>query len=202
MTILRTIVGLGLAFGLSACAANDGVSRNQPFQTPGFGSEAATVSLDNLSISNFSFAMPDGLRISEANSYYPIADIVWRGDPMGDRRQQVTDIFGTAMSRASAGLRGDRPVDVVVELDRFHSVTDRTRWTIGGTHSIKFYITVRDARTGDLLIDRQFVSSDLAAFGGEAAYRAEARGETQKVRVTAHLAQVLARVVRGLPIDA
>lgn len=35
------------------------------------------------------FAASSDLSVSESNSYYPNADVVWRGDPIGDRIQQI-----------------------------------------------------------------------------------------------------------------
>lgn len=204
MTILKTVTALGLVAGLSACGATQGVSRNQPLDVPGMAGGTVDVAsaLRDINVNSFRMVVPESLSVSESNGYYPIADIVWRGDPLGNRQQQISDIFTTAFEGGAAQLSGARPVDVQVVLARFHSVTDRTRWTVGGTHSIRFYLTVRDAATGAIMIDRQYIEADLPAFGGGDAFRAEQRGETQKVRVTAHLTNVLRDVIRGLPVNA
>ncbi|NOX39651.1 MAG: hypothetical protein GXP05_03795 [Alphaproteobacteria bacterium] len=43
----------------------------------------------------------DSLSVSEANRLIPNADIVWRGDPYGDRRVQIEDIIDLAASQAA-----------------------------------------------------------------------------------------------------
>ena len=47
--------------------------------------------------------MPRSLKVSEANTFKPRADIVWRGEALGDRYQQVEAIFADAMTAASRG---------------------------------------------------------------------------------------------------
>jgi hypothetical protein len=143
------------------------------------------------------FAVPADLKVSEANSYYPIADIVWRGDPLGNRAQQISDIFQTSIQSAGEGLTGSTPVTVDVQLVRFHSLTERTRYSVGGVHSIKFDLTVRHAETGEVLEPTRRINGDLAALGGYAALAAENDGQTQKVRITAHLSSLFYRELSG-----
>ena len=50
---------------------------------------------------------------------------------------------------------------------------------------------IRDLSTGLALGEPRLVKADLDAFGGQQALRAEARGQTQKVRITNHLAEVI-----------
>jgi len=80
-------------------------------------------------------------------------------------------------------------IDIVVE--RFHSLTEKARYTVGGVHSIRFRMIVRDATTGKALSEPRVVRADLDAFGGQQALNAQARGLTQKVRITNHLAEVI-----------
>jgi hypothetical protein len=134
--------------------------------------------------------VPRSLVVSEENIYYPDADIVWRGEPPGDRHAQVQAIFEAGMGRGAATLDGDRDVRVAVEVRRFHSLTERARDRVGGVHSIRFVLTVTDARTGAVIEGPRLVSADLPAFGGSRAREAEAAGQTQTVRVTDHLARV------------
>ncbi len=146
--------------------------------------------------------VPEGLSVSEANSYYPIADIVWRGDPRGDRKSQVADILRTAFEAGTAGLAGDTPVVATLTLRRFHSLTERTRYTVGGVHSIRFDLEVTHARTGAVLEPSRWIVADLEGLGGEAALRADERGEGQKVRITRHLTDLALRELGPLPGDA
>jgi hypothetical protein len=145
--------------------------------------------------------VPRTLKVSEANMFYPIADIVWRGDAYGDRHEQVEAIFNEGLTKGAQMTSGARDVVVDVEVIRFHSLTERTRYTVGGTHSITFAMTVHDAKSGSVLQARRIIKSDLKGFGGNAAVIAERMGQTQKVRITDHLAKVLnqelARPVAG-----
>lgn len=137
--------------------------------------------------------VPRTLEVSEENAYYPGADIVWRGDPPGDRYEQVEAIFEAGMGRGAQFVDGDRDVQVSIEVRRFHSITEKARYTIGGVHSIRFILTVFDARTGQVIEGPRWVSADLDAFGRGRALQADREGQTQKVRVTAHLARVIQR---------
>jgi len=72
--------------------------------------------------------VPRSLTVSEANTYAPDADIVWRGDPPGDRYKQVDAILTEAIRRGSAGLRGKRPVRIVATVKQFHALTEKARY--------------------------------------------------------------------------
>lgn len=169
------------AFALTACAT----------PSPFGGSQAATQVQRSYSIASFTFAASPDLTVSEAESFYPFADVVWRGDPPGDRVAQIGAMFQTAAARNEGVLQGDIPVAVRVQLVRFHGVTDRTRYTVGGVYNIVFDLTVIDARTGAILEPTRRVSSDLDAPGGTRAPQLERDGLTQKVRVTSHLTSLL-----------
>ena len=139
-------------------------------------------------------AFPTDIRVSEENSLAPEADILWRGDPPGDRRQQVMKIFQNAVTRAARPMQGSRPVKISIQVLRFHGVTERTRQsTVAniGVHSITFRAQVIDARTGMALTPVDTIRADLPALTGDEAVLAESRGQTQKVRVTNHLTAVL-----------
>ncbi|MEC7669882.1 MAG: DUF6778 family protein, partial [Pseudomonadota bacterium] len=91
---------------------------------------------------------------------------------------------------SSSKLTGDVPVAVEVTVKRFHSLTEKTRYTVGGVHSITFDLTIRHAVTGQTLLNNKTVKADLKGFGGVRAIEAESRGHTQKYRITQHLARV------------
>lgn len=203
MKIVRTIALMALGLSLSACAAVDTVTRNAPFepvtQIPAdrvsvpaptgelpVARSAAPVRIENVIVN-----VPRSLKVSEANRYLPAGDIVWRGDPIGDRHAQVKAIFETAMVRGAQNIEGDRPVDLLISVKRFHALTEKARYTTGGIHNIEFSMALADPVTGDILKPWKDVRADLEAFGGQQAILAEARGETQKVRITAFLAEVL-----------
>jgi hypothetical protein len=55
-------------------------------------------------------------------------------------------------------------------------------------------VTVRDAETGMQLLDTFPISASLKAYGGQKAIDAEMRGETQKVRISRHITEVMKQV--------
>ena len=98
--------------------------------------------------------VPRTLKVSEANTFKPRADIVWHGDPAGDRYQQVGDIMTAAATRATTGMTQGRAVMVEIALTKFHGVTEKTRYTIGGMHEMRFDLTVNEF-TRDLVLGRE-----------------------------------------------
>ena len=189
-----TIVALGL--GVAGCASIDTVSRNIPLETSTFDIEAQ-VAPRSYAIEAMTFSTIDELFVSEANSYYPQADVVWRGDPIGDRVAQVEAMFQTAATRNKERLEGDTLVVVDIQLVRFHGVTERTRFSIGGVYNIVFNMRVRNAETGEVIEDSRRILADLSAPGGIAALMQEQRGQTEKVRVTDFLTQVFSDELTG-----
>ena len=135
--------------------------------------------------------VPRSLKVSEANRYLPYGDIVWREDPVGDRYVQVQTIVKTAMDRGVAGLDGPVPVILDIQITKFHALTEKARYTTGGRHGITFEMTVKHAETGALLLPVRSIRADLNAYGGQQALIAMAHGQTQKVRITQHLAGVV-----------
>ena len=188
MKTLKLIVMLVLGAMVSACAAVDTATRNARFepQQPEF-----VQTLPTMRVTEINVLVPQTLKVSERNSYYPGGDIVWRGDAIGNRHQQVKAIFDTALSQGTAQMDGIVPVRLDIRVDRFHALTEKARYTIGGVHSITFVLQIRDLSTGLALGEPRLVKADLDAFGGQQALRAEARGQTQKVRITNHLAEVI-----------
>ncbi|MDO7730287.1 MAG: hypothetical protein MUQ13_13455, partial [Loktanella sp.] len=135
--------------------------------------------------------------VSESNSYYPNADVVWRGDSIGDRVSQIGAIFATAGERNKSVLNGEVPVIVDFQLVRFHGVTERTRFSVGGVYNIEFMMSVRNAVTGELIEAPRRVNTNLSAPGGIAALMLEQKGQTEKVRVTDFLTQVIRDELSG-----
>lgn len=185
--VLRAVIGLVFAALLSGCAnwAQEGAGTAS--QTAG-GEPLGPPPSYNVRTVNID--VPRTLVVSEANSYFPRGDIVWRGDPPGDRYDQVASIFEEGFARGTADVRGDVPVVVDVEVVRFHSLSEKTRYSFGGVHSIRFEMAIRDASTGELVEPVRRVQADLEGYGGERAIAADAAGQTQKVRITDHLAEV------------
>ncbi|WP_298917958.1 DUF6778 family protein [uncultured Roseobacter sp.] len=196
----KLIAVLTLSIFAAGCSTTDIASRNAPFSNPAL---EGAVGQKNLLETTFEAAVPiydvtdvvvnvpENLIVSEANSYYPSGDIVWRGDPAGNRHEQVRAIFETAMARGTAGMTEGTPVILDIEVKRFHALTEKTRYTIGGIHAITFKMSVRSAETGLMLSEPRVIKANLKGFGGERAIAAERQGQTQKVRITDHLAGVI-----------
>ena len=197
MTIGRIAAVLGIMLGATACSDAGMATRNAPLPTLGLGVDGPQVVNRDYKVARMQFHAPADLKVSEGNGYYPFADVVWRGDPVGDRIAQIGAIFQTAIDRGAADLDGATPVVVDIALKRFHGVTERTRFSVGGVYNMVFYMTVLDARTGAVIEPSREVVANLSAPGGNAALVAEMHGQTEKVRVTDYLTQVLHDELRG-----
>ena len=189
--LFRSFLALGAALGLSACASVDTASRNAPIDAPLSGIEAAAPLSSPVKVVAVTVNVPETLKVSEANRYYPSGDIVWREDPIGDRHAQVAAIVQGAMEQGVAGFEGSQEVFLEVSVSRFHALTEKARYTVGGVHAIQFTYRLVDATSGAPLTEPKFVKADFDALGGNAAVAAEARGVTQKYRITHHLAKVI-----------
>lgn len=218
MKTARIFLMLGLGLAVSACTAVDVTTRNAPFeQIPdtdvavpaGYVPQdeasskataksgvsdpvvALTPGVSPVRVNSVRVLVPRSLEVSEANRYLPKGDIVWREDPIGDRHAQVQKIVQDAMNKGVKPLNGPVRVNLDVQVARFHALTEKARYTTGGVHSITFHLAIRDPKTGELLMPARTVRADLDAFGGQQAINAVAKGQTQKVRITNHLAEVI-----------
>lgn len=190
MTFRSVLVGT-LFLGLAACSGTEPATRGVSADPSALSAAGTVLAAPDYDVTAISVIVPRTLTVSEANVYYPIADIVWHGDPLGDRYDQVTAVFQEAFARGTADLNGSRKVEVIAEITRFHALTPKTRYTIGGTHSLHFMLTVRDAVTGAVLDGPRPVVADIKAAGGQLAIAEEAAGITQKVVIEERLAQVI-----------
>ncbi|MGX9354226.1 DUF6778 family protein [Roseobacteraceae bacterium S113] len=199
MKIAKSLAMICALVGLSACGAPDTAMRNAPFTPPHAttlqGADLSPVVRPSVNIIGTDVLVPRTLRVSEANRYYPGGDIVWREDPIGDRYVQVKGIIEQSIDMAKPQIRGLRDAILHVEVKRFHAVTEKARYTVGGVHNIEFVWTLADAQTGIALTEPKFVRANLDALGGNAAVAAEHRGITQRYRITHHLAGVFAQEI-------
>ncbi|MEM7295387.1 MAG: DUF6778 family protein [Pseudomonadota bacterium] len=147
-------------------------------------------------IASAHIVVPSHRTVSEANTYYPFADIVWRGDPVGNRREQVRDIFKAAVLANTMEDSGRSPVHANIEVARFHSLTEKARYTTGGDHHMVFFLSLRDVETGEAIADRKEMRTNLDAYGGGRAIAADAAGQTMKVRIIDFLTKVIAQELR------
>lgn len=197
MKRIKNVFLAAFVLGLAACSqpvtTDPAVSRSEPMGTQLLSANSQS----GYNVADVRISVPKALVVSEANSYYPNADIVWRGEGFGDRHQQIKAIFEASMTRGVQDMKGAQEIYVDVEVKRFHSLTQRARYTTGGTHSIKFVMTLRDTKTGAILRAPKLIKADLKAFGGNKATASERRGQTQKVRIMAHLAGLIEREVNA-----
>ena len=185
-TLMKLAAGLCIALSLGACAAPQSASRAAMPDDTMLG-----ILVPDYRIDSFTVSVPRSLEVNERNTYYPRGDIVWRGDPLGDRHAQVKAMFDAAFLQAAPMVQGSKPVRVDVQVTRFHALSEKARYTVGGVHDISFLIRVIDAKTGQQLGRTKEVHADLEGLAGQAAIAADGRGRTQKVRLIAHLTQVL-----------
>jgi hypothetical protein len=201
MKRIKLVLLLVLGGLVSACANPNIASRNAPFEaTPmalvspndqAVGPRIEQAPLTDVRVESITVHVPRSLKVSEANRYLPKGDIVWRGDPIGDRYEQVQAVFETALARGTASMDGALPIALDITVSRFHALTEKARYSTGGIHNINFTLTLRDPVTGLMLAEPRQIRADLVGLGGRAALSAEAMGQTQKVRITDHLAEVI-----------
>lgn len=199
MKLIKTIAALAVAAGLSACATvptTETATRNAP-EEAGLVSANLTAQSRNWRLADVRVLVPAELKVSEANRYYPVGDIVWRGDPFGDRRSQVAKILDDGLTAGLTHLKGDREVYFDIQLKRFHSLSEKARAVTGGNHNIVYTLIVVDAQTGLALHGPIEMKVDLQAYGGDKAYAAERQGLTQKVRIQNHLASLMRKNFNG-----
>ncbi len=157
------------------------------------GNDLVAANAQSFKVVDVKVAVPENLIVSEANLYLPQADIVWREDPLGDRKAQVSKIIETALRAGTAQIQGEREVIMSVRLKMFHALTEKARNSVGGKHNVQFDYVLLDANTGQPVSEVKSVNASLNAYGGRRAYEAMHRGETQKVRITRHVANVIYR---------
>ena len=187
MKHIRMIAALMLGLAVSACGTVETATRNAPLDTPEMAPSPVSYNVEAVRVS-----VPKSLKVSEANRYYPGGDIVWREDPVGDRHAQVKAIVEAGLSEGISDMEpGAVPVVMDVEVTRFHALTEKARYTIGGVHAIQFKMQLRNPETGQAYGEPHLVKADFKALGGAKAIEAERNGITQKHRITEHLAKVI-----------
>lgn len=176
---------LAAALAVAGCASTTAVSRNAPFEAA-LPTEATA--MQDWSIEAVDVVVPRSLSVSEANTLKPRADLVWRGDPHGDRYQQVETLMQDALAAVLKPREGAAtPVIVTLTVTRFHAITQRARYTVGGAHEIEFQLALHHAKTGIPLADPRPVALTFRASGGRQAIEEEAQGRTQSVVVSERL---------------
>lgn len=199
--IMKFIAGMALALSVTACATPQKVSRNAVYEAPATAvqAEAIQAEKETYQVTQLNLTIPEELTVSEANVYKPRADIVWREDPLGDRKQQIQKIMSEALTSGVSKVTTGRQVTMDVRLNQFHALSQKTRYTVGGRHEINFDYILRDATTGLAIADAKNIDTSFKAFGGSRAIEAMSRGETQKVRITRHIENLIYSEMTGMP---
>lgn len=186
MKHVRMVALVVLGMAVSGCAGVEAPSRNAPFEAP----SAAAVA-PSMKMVDFSVRVPAKLKVSEANSYYPTGDIVWRGEPLGDRHAQVKRIFDESLTQVKQASGGKVPVLVDIEVTRFHALTEKTRYTVGGRHEIHFVMHFLNPETRQPVAEPRKIDATFKGFGGARAIAAERNGVTQRKRITDQIIAVV-----------
>lgn len=184
---------------LSACGTAAPVSRGQGVDGLTLATSGARTLPPIYTVEAVDITVPHSLKVSEANSYLPLADIVWRGEPPGNRYAQVASILSDGLRAGTIDMKQGPRVTVEVILTRFHALTEKARYTVGGNHAIHFEMTVRDAATGAVLDGPRLVVADVKASGGARALAEEQMGRTQRVVIVERLSQIIQRELTTPP---
>lgn len=188
MSLTRRAALLGLStLVLTACVGGGGSFKTEYDRLPADVTSAWRLAEVRVNV-------PKSLKVSEAKSLLPTADIVWREDPLGDRHAQVDTIMTAAITRGAQGLRGSRGVIIDVTVTRFHALTFEAelREKNWGVHNIDFTAQVLDAATGAVLVPATAIRAETPAFAGAQMKAARAKGQTQKSMITNHVAKTVA----------
>lgn len=195
MKWLKSIAVSVFCASLAACGSVETTSRGIPLDAPlmgaGKASPAALGLPASLRVSAIHVTAPNHLSVSEANSYFPRADIVWRGDAYGDRHAQISEVVKSGLRMGIGHLNGAAPVVLNVEITRFHALTEKSQFSIGGTHDVQFILTVTHAQTGAVLLAPHALKMKIKAPGGDEALAMENAGRGQKVLITEGVAQMI-----------
>lgn len=173
------------AFGVLASCS----SRNTSFTNKVNIAESS-----NWHVHEVQVTVPDNLTTTEVNILRPDVDVIWFGDPQGDRLAQVGVILSDAIEVAAQSLIPEnfhRPVVIEATMIQFHSLTPRARALVGGIHKVKFTIQVVDQKSGEILAGPTVIQADEFAYGSWKAVRADAEGQTMKVRISNRITAVV-----------
>lgn len=190
----RLVFAVAILTGLAGCGGLNVLDMVPAFDSTSKSDELAAEQADAIdkAVSGFEIVVPDTLKVSEADSLFPRADIVWRGDLPGERHEQIAAIFADAAAtvvgpstKASSGLF------MKVDVTRFHGLTEKARFSfVGGNYSLRFDVTLRDAATGAIVAGPRKVKADTKGSSGIRALSDDLKGRTEKAVVTERLVQV------------
>jgi hypothetical protein len=184
MSFFRLMVSMVLCMAVASCGILD-------FTYVRYADPVTKTAVARGGTQSVTVTVPNNLRVSEADVYYPIADVVWRGEPLGNRYEQVAGIFQDAAKLALKGLPADEPIKAEIVVIRFHALTEKTRYAMGGVYSILFRLTLKDPETGEVIYGPHTINGEMPATGGIRALAQEMQGQTQRDEIVKGLAATI-----------
>jgi hypothetical protein len=183
---LSLTVLLGLSV-LSGCSSQHEVSYSQM---------APVAARSDWRLTKVDVRVPDALTTTEKNSYMPNADVVWHGDPVGDRKAQVAAVVKDGVELGLMPLKGRKSVVATATVSRFHALTPKAFYKAPrntGVHSVNFDLVISDARSGAVLSGPVAFSVDMpASMSGDLAGKPDqAPGPVWKKEIRDHIAYTL-----------
>ena len=137
----------------------------RPFATT-YATPAPAAARSDWRVTDVRIVTPVGITTTEENSFMPAADLVWHGDPPGNRIEQAAAIVKQGVERGLADLKGRQDVIATATLRRFHSETPKAYFELPagvGVHTVAFDLTITDRKTGTVLAGPQRIKADLPA---------------------------------------
>lgn len=194
--VLTVVLGLGGCDALKS-SRSDGLLLSEVKMDGRQPIVASVAAESRYSVTSIEVTVPQTLVVSEANQFYPKADVVWRGDPPGDRLAQVKSILDEGLAVGASTLIQGPSVVVSVQLERFHALTEKARYSVGGVHDVVFLLTVKDTETGVVLEGPRRVEIAIRAAGNDVAIAEDEAGRTQRVVIVEGVAEALRRELSG-----
>ena len=112
------------------------------------------------------------------------SNFVWEGMGEGNRKRMVVGMFKRAMEEVAAEtMQGSQAVNMKVQINYFHALTNFSRLWCCGEHRIRADLTIEDAASGSVLASVQDLSMGRLALGGIPGLVAVASGRDQDVRI-------------------
>lgn len=192
MKVLRYAKLACVGVSVAGCMQSETASRNITFDGPLLTAESVEMRPQSYRLTDVRVNVPQNLVVSEANSIKPRADIVWRGDIGLDRHNQIKRLVEEAAARGVETSEGELPVIAEIELEKFHGLTQYTRYRFNGDYDIHFSLTLRDALSGEVLEGPRQVEFSIDSPGPRAVTAAEARGYTERMFVLDNLSPMIA----------
>lgn len=147
-------------------------------------------------VSRIDIAVPRELRVSESEkSLMPDADIVWKGDPPGDRYAQIEAILRDGAERGVQALHGSTPAVLRITLRRFHALNNAARYFApdgAGVYTIRFDAGLFLARSGTPILPMQRIDADFPARTSTGAQEEDEQGISQRSLIEEQIARTLA----------